>query len=193
MKAVILDGGRNGETTAIREWLIPELQSRTWEVQSYVLKDLTLAPCKGCFGCWIETPGECVIRDVGQEIARHVAQCYLLVYLSPVTFGGYSSELKKMMDRLIPVISPFFETYHGEIHHKQRYPRAARLLSIGVQKTADAEDAAIFTRLLERNALNLHAPAYAGGVVTPQDFQSQIKNWLPKVAAPSIFNKTQGA
>ena len=44
----------------------------------------------------------------------------LVIYLTPVTFGGYSSELKRMVDHQIQNISPFFTSVQGEIHHQRR-------------------------------------------------------------------------
>jgi AraC-like DNA-binding protein len=42
--------------------------------------------------------GVCVIDDFGLEAARMAVQSDVLIFLSPVTSGGYSSELKKAVD-----------------------------------------------------------------------------------------------
>jgi len=49
----------------------------------------------GCFGCWNKTPGTCVMKDDSAKIAKAVVNSDLLIFLTPITFGGYSSELKK--------------------------------------------------------------------------------------------------
>lgn len=71
-----------------------------WEVEPFILHDMEIHHW-GCFGCWVQTPGVCVIDDAGRDVARAVIQSDLAVFLIPVTFGGYSSELKKAVDRLI--------------------------------------------------------------------------------------------
>jgi len=121
--------------------------------------------CAGCFGCWVQTPGVCLIDDAARDIARAVIQSDLVIYLTPVTFGGYSSELKKVLDRLICLILPFFTQIDGEVHHQPRYERYPRLLGLGLLPRPDDEAAEVFSRLVARNAINLHAPAHAAGVV----------------------------
>ena len=86
-----------------------------------------------------------------------------MVWLTPVTFGGYSSELKKALDRIIPVLMPYFQTYHGQIHHTMRYKKYPKLLVIGVQN-AGIDYKETFMALAERNMLNFQPPAHAVGV-----------------------------
>jgi multimeric flavodoxin WrbA len=115
-------------------------------------------------GSRVRTPGECLIDDVAREIAQEVITSHLLIYLTPVTFGGYSSELKKAVDRMICLVSPFFGLIDGEIHHKKRYDRYPSLLGLGFVENGGEESGEIFARLVGRNALNFHAPAHAAGV-----------------------------
>src|SRR6185369_14797581 len=94
----------------------------------------------------------------------------------PVSFGGYSSELKKAVDRWLPLGLPYLYQMHGEIHHTPRYPRYPRLVGIGVQTEANVEEAAIFRAVVGRNAINFHAPSYAADVVLasgPRDLLSE--------------------
>ncbi len=79
------------------------------------------AHCVGCFGCWVKTPGECVIKD---DISRHgadMACCDRLVIVSRCVYGGYSPAVKRVVDRSIPYIHPNFTTVDGEMHHRKRY------------------------------------------------------------------------
>ena len=167
MKAVLLDGSLNGEPGAshVRGLVTGELEARGWEVQPFTLRELEIRPCIGCFGCWVQTPGQCLMDDAAREIAPAVINSDLVIYLTPVTFGGYSSELKKALDRNICLILPFFTKIGGEIHHKPRYDRYPRLLGLGLLPEADAESERIFKTLVGRNALNMHAPAHAVGVI----------------------------
>jgi len=49
---------------------------------------MQIAACVGCFGCWVKTPGNCVIDDYGRETTRKAIQSDLMVGLIPVTFGA---------------------------------------------------------------------------------------------------------
>ena len=167
MRAVILDGTRNGREaeTRAREVLVSEVETRVDEVTTFPLREMNIRHCLGCFGCWIKTPGECVISDAACDIARAVVQSDLVVYLTPITFGGYSSELKKALDRVICTIAPDFTTINGETHHRRRYKRYPRLLGVGLLDHADDQSERIFRALIGRNAINMHAPASASAVV----------------------------
>jgi len=116
----------------LREIIAQELRAAGFVPEILLLRDLDIAPCVGCFGCWIRTPGECVIPDAGRDVAKTVIRSDLTVFLTSVTFGGYSSELKKAVDRLIPLVSPYFRRVGGEVHHRPRYRCHPRLLGVGL-------------------------------------------------------------
>jgi multimeric flavodoxin WrbA len=159
MKALILHGNTKDDAAenAIHASLCEAIRVRGWQPETQSLAEMRIGPCVGCFNCWLKTPGQCAIQDDGPVVARAIANCDVLVFLSPVTFGGYSSRLKCAVDRLIPTISPLFEKVGGEMHHRLRYP-AHSFLAIGWQKEPDEESAAVFARLAARNAINMHAP-----------------------------------
>lgn len=171
MKALILNGSKKGDTklNAVSDFISSTLSSIGYEIDVVVLHDLQIADCTGCFHCWIKTPGVCVIDDNGRNIAMKLIQNDLVVYLTPVIFGGYSSELKKALDRQIPIILPFFMKINGEVHHKPRYERYPAIIAIGVLSSPDEESEKIFETLVDRNAINMHCPAHSAGVVYSTD------------------------
>ena len=91
MKALILDGTKsnNDESTMIFDLILEELKKLNWEVVSIVLEDKNIDYCTGCFGCWVQTPGECVIKDFEENIVRDMVHSDLIIYLTPIMFGGY--------------------------------------------------------------------------------------------------------
>jgi len=105
------------------------------------------------------------VDDSAREIARRFIQSDLVVFLTPLTFGGYSSGLKKALDRIICLVSPLFMRIDGEVHHRPRYERYPRLLGLGVLRQADDESEGIFHTLVSRNAINMHAPAQGSAVI----------------------------
>jgi multimeric flavodoxin WrbA len=167
MKALILDGSSTGDTTGERVLaaLNGEMQSRNWEGEYILLRERRIGNCAGDFFCWIRNPGLCNIEDDNRRIARSVAGCDLLIYLTPVTFGGYSSGLKRMVDHLIQNGLPFFTIISGEVHHPQRYAHSPKLLVIGWTDKPEPDETAIFHHLVRRNAINLHFPTTVSRVV----------------------------
>lgn len=189
-RALILDGGTDdGASTREAGRIAADvLRSAGWEVAVLSLREIEIAPCLGCFDCWVKTPGVCVIDDAGRDVARRTAQSDLVVYLTPLTFGGYSSELKKAIDRTIPNVSPLFRLVRGEIHHAKRYARNPRMIGIGVtaERTVDPDEEELFQTMVRRNAINLHAPADAACVIGLADdievAQGRIERLLERVS-----------
>lgn len=159
MKVLILDGslanGRGNASAKLREALLEKARAHGWNASVFDLEGMTIKPCRGCFACWVKHPGVCAIKDDEEAILREMAASDLWVFLTPMTFGGYSSALKKALDRAIPVLLPFFIKVHGEIHHPQRYKNSRKLIVVGTQPKADEEAERIFRGLVHRNALNL--------------------------------------
>ncbi|MGD2069861.1 MAG: NAD(P)H-dependent oxidoreductase [Gemmatimonadota bacterium] len=169
MRAFLMNGGLAGGTgeEALRtvELLLGrELAERGFDVDVAQLREIPVAYCRGCFECWVETPGICRTDDGARDLARRFVGSDLVVFLTPVTFGGYSSELKKALDRSIGLVSPFFRRTDGAFQHLARYERYPALLGVGVMSGPDGEDEELFHTLVERNAHNMHAPAHASAV-----------------------------
>jgi multimeric flavodoxin WrbA len=168
---VILDGAAfcDKDLSPILSVLSNVLKQDGAQVETFPLREMKLAHCLGCFDCWVKTPGMCVEADAGREIAKAIIQSDTTVLFTPVTFGGYSPELKKMMDRFIQLISPYFQMDHGEVHHPPRYEHRPRLMMVGVQRHPNPHEAHIFKTLAGRNAINLHPPSFAAEVVLTTD------------------------
>ena len=182
-RAVVLNGALSGDETLapVENELLELLRETGALVRDFQLRDIPLAHCQGCFECWVKTPGLCKTDgDAGREITGAMIGSDLMVILTPVTFGGYSSEIKKAMDRSICLVSPFFRRVDGEVHHRKRYRRYPALAAVGVLHAPDEEQERIFRTLVERNALNLDSPATAVCV-------------LPAGASPEVVRDSMAA
>ncbi|MFX1304693.1 MAG: flavodoxin family protein [Promethearchaeota archaeon] len=186
MKALLLDGSLKNDFDIICSSIIEELKRNDFEVESILLRDIKAAACQGDFECWLETPGVCKIDDDGRNIAKKMMQNDLIIHFTPITFGGYSSELKKVIDRFIPNILPFFTKRNGETHHKYRYEKRSSIIAVGVLDKPNEEKESIFKELVYRNSLNMGAPVHEPIIYTKNlsknDFISEFANILKKVA-----------
>ena len=187
MKAILLDGSSQGDPTSerIRGALSAQLEARDWDVEHVLLREQEIGNCAGDFFCWMRTPGICNVDDDNRAIAEGIVASDLLVYLTPVTFGGYSATLKRMVDHQIQNIAPFFTTIEGETHHKKRYRRNPDLLAVGWMAEPDERVEAIFRHLVQRNALNLYARTSIAAVVTAnptgEELRDAAQGWLRDV------------
>ncbi len=129
-------------------------------VRTAVLNGDEIAPCVGCFSCWVKTPGLCAVtNDCVNGLSREMMRSDALVLLSRIRYGGYSRDVKAFLDRAIPNILPFFEIYRGKMHHAMRYKKFPRLVTVGYgESTGDERET--FRELARRNALNLRPPRY---------------------------------
>lgn len=187
MKAIILDGSQENDLTGerVRAALLAKLQTQGWEVEHVLVREKKIGNCAGDFFCWIRNPGLCNVADDNREIADAIVNSDLLVYLTPVTFGGYSSTLKKAVDHQVQNIAPFFSMMNGETHHQKRYAKYADFLAIGWLEQPDAQAEAVFRHLTWRNALNFYAEKSASGVVlasqTDGEILAAVQGWLEEL------------
>lgn len=163
MKALVLDGGAQGDelTAAAVDAVRAALERDGYEVEPVTVRERRIAACRGCFGCWTRTPGECVIDDDGRKLVEDFVASDVCAYVTPVTFGGYSSILKTALDRMIPVLDPRFTKVAGEVHHRLRYERHPKRLVLGTLPEPDRESEDVFRELVRRNGLNWHAEGLA--------------------------------
>lgn len=83
--------------------------------------DGSIKPCIGCFGCWVKTPGQCILKDSYSHMGEYLVESDEVILISRCTYGGFSPFVKNVLDRSISYIHPFFEIRNGEMHHKHRY------------------------------------------------------------------------
>lgn len=199
MSAVILSAAsatRAGLRT-LERLLVAELQR--WgeaDVRVVPLATTPLAYCQGEFDCWVKTPGVCRAKDAEAEIVQQVHDADAVVWLDEVTFGGHSYTIKRAQDRLICLISPFFEKRAALTHHEARYERMPALFALGWTHARDAEIARTWDDLADANALNLLAPRYGAAVVDdaePQRWGDAVQTMLASQRVPgaSIAGRPQ--
>ena len=99
-----------------------------------------MKPCIGCFGCWVKTPGICIYKnDRGAEYLHQVFDADYMLVISRITWGGFSTGIKFYIDRLLPLLHPYFRKFNGEMHHQLRYEKLPVLLSAGYGAGSDDE------------------------------------------------------
>ncbi|MGG7077854.1 NAD(P)H-dependent oxidoreductase [Clostridium sardiniense] len=157
MKVLIIVDKENKDKS-LRYEIISFLKKELTNLEDLKLIDLNeydLKSCIGCFGCWVKTPGLCVIKDKSEEINREFINSDFVIYVGRITYGSYSVTLKRSLDRLIPNISPFFKIINNEVHHKPRYKRYPKLIHVGYCTNITEEERYTFKSLVKANAVNL--------------------------------------
>lgn len=83
--------------------------------------------CIGCFGCWVKTPGKCVLHDGYEGTGSDMGKCTELILISRCYYGSVSPFVKMVQDRAISYIHADFVIRKGKMHHKRRYKNIIRL------------------------------------------------------------------
>ena len=114
-------------------------------------------PCIGCFGCWIKTPGICVIKDGYQELGKMLSGCDEMIVISKCLYGGFSPFVKNVLDRGIAYIHPYFTRRNGEMHHRRRYDTQVRWTVFFYGEDISQDERKTAEKLVPANGVNFNA------------------------------------
>lgn len=132
MRILLINGSPKGKASnslrlagAFTEGFIAEKEkSEEVTFEELDLASLKIAPCKGCFSCWKNTPGECCIKDDMQMIIEKELEADLIVWSFPLYYFNVPGLLKNMIDRQLPMNLPFMskgDSGYGSGGHDARY------------------------------------------------------------------------
>ena len=131
--------------------------------------------CTGCFGCWVKTPGQCVIEDEYQKMGELLGKAEEVILISRCSFGSYSSFVKNVMDRSISYILPGFTIRENEMHHKARYKNHIKMRVYFYGEEITEAEKSTAKELVRANALNFQ------GIVEEVSFYSDINTCLENI------------
>lgn len=180
MKALILNAFPSEKNPNIEEIIKSELKENGWQYEILALGDQDVKPCASCGTCATKTPGLCPQKDGMEKILAKWAQSQLVILFTPMSFGGYHSDLKKVIDRLLPLKTAYFTIHRGELHHENRYKSMPSLLTIGITAEENTQEREAFRYLTERNASNLLIDRHAAVVITDRDEPGEVKNRIAR-------------
>ncbi|WP_428563404.1 MAG: NAD(P)H-dependent oxidoreductase [Solidesulfovibrio sp. DCME] len=176
---------------AVRAVVGDAIRAKGVDCDSIVLERCDVSPCKGCFGCWVQTPGICRGNDPARELCARIARAPTIVLLSPVSFGGYASALKIPLERgVLPVLLPFFQKVNGRTRHLVRYAQTPDMVGIGWLPRPDAELETTFRGVVARNAANMlsrrHMAVVLNGSQTLMEMRAQVEATLGEEALKKV-------
>jgi len=201
MKISILNGApEQGNLDTYLDKLTNELKKSGHDVTTLVVREMKLHPCTGCFKCWVQTPGHCILKDDSDQLDRTIINSDFVLWASPLVMGFPSAIFKIAMDKHLPLIHPYMEMVQGEIHHIARYPHYPRIgMLLEKEPDSDEEDLRIVSDIFARTALNFKSQLeFAECISIPvEDLASMINeeqagtSLLQPTPAPSAFDSIQ--
>ena len=106
-----------GNTALILNPFIEGMREAGADVDLYYNYDLKIKPCRGCFNCWLKTPGICSQMDDMQWLIPKMRDADVLVYATPLYSYGMNGQMKNLIDRMIVLAEPFMEVVEGRSRH----------------------------------------------------------------------------
>ena len=179
MKITVFNGspkaGR-GNTHVIVEAFLQGAREAGAEVENIFLAKKDIKFCRGCYACWVKTPGKCIHNDDMAALLPKVISSDIMVFATPVYVDNVTAIMKNFMDRLIPLGDPHFEKdEHGECCHIERHKKRLKFVIISNCGFPEQSHFQVLHLFFSRVARNLHAEVIAeiyrgaGALLTSSD------------------------
>ena len=122
MKVLVLNGSPKKQSDTFRltdSFLKGFNRSGEHEVTVINVIEKNIAPCRGCFGCWQQMKGHCLIEDDQNEILDLYRTSDLIIWSFPLYCYSMPSHLKALLDRTIPLVKMRMEQLDdGTVRHE---------------------------------------------------------------------------
>ncbi|MBQ2311412.1 MAG: flavodoxin family protein [Firmicutes bacterium] len=122
MRILVLNGSpkKKSDTFRLTESFLKGLNKNAeHEVNVINVIDKDIAPCRGCFGCWQNMDGHCVIDDDQNGILDLYRTSDVIIWSFPLYCYGMPSHLKAVLDRTIPLIKmKMVQDEDGTVRHE---------------------------------------------------------------------------
>ena len=117
MKVLAFNGSprmNKSNTSLILDPFLEGMRESRAEVELFYTKKLNVNPCQGERYCTSKKPGECFQKDDHMQIVYpKLRQADIWVFATPVYWGGMTGPMKNLVDRMVPLLQPFFGPSDG--------------------------------------------------------------------------------
>nr|WP_297762770.1 flavodoxin family protein [uncultured Butyrivibrio sp.] len=122
MKVLVLNGSpkKKSDTFRLTDAFLKGLnRDGSHEIHIVNVIDKKISPCRGCFGCWKNMDGHCIINDDQNEILDLYRDSDMIIWSFPLYCYGMPSHLKAVLDRTIPLVKmKMVQLPDGTVQHE---------------------------------------------------------------------------
>ncbi|MCI8647152.1 MAG: flavodoxin family protein [Firmicutes bacterium] len=122
--------GKDSATNRIIEAFLKGAEGAGAETENYQLAEYEIGQCQGCFACWFQSPGKCVLQDDMEKLLRAYQSADVICFGSPVYSWNMTALLKNFVDRLIPLKSPLMTEREGNFDMADSEKRTQKYVAI---------------------------------------------------------------
>ena len=123
MKILVLNGSPKKVSDTMRltsAFLEGMKETGAQDVTVVNLIDKQIAPCRGCFSCWANGDGHCVIDDDQNALLDLYRASDVIIWSFPLYCYAMPAHLKAFLDRTIPLIKmKMVQNDDGTVHHEE--------------------------------------------------------------------------
>lgn len=124
-KVIVLNSSPRGNRGYTDFYLKPFIKGiqKNATVEHIYLKDYKINPCKGCFACWMDKPGECIYHDKDDfhALAEKMYEANLIVYAFPIYADHIPGVLKNYFDRSVSRAYPYMIKGDKGVRHPRKF------------------------------------------------------------------------
>ena len=112
---------KKGNTATVLNWVEEELMTLGHSVERIYLNNKTIGGCLGCGKCK-ENANEiaCVQKDDAIDIFARMIASDAVLFTSPVYFWGFTSQLKRLIDRGYALVTNYHQPGHTSLMENKR-------------------------------------------------------------------------
>jgi len=115
--------------------------------------------CIGCFSCWIKHPKKCIYKDSYSNMADILKNTDELIIISKSRYGCYSSSIKRVLERSIGYVLPYFTIRNNMIHHLSRYDKKLKITALFYGDINELDKENLYN-LVKANSINFNASSF---------------------------------
>lgn len=127
------------------------------DINQFDIHNMNINNCIGCWNCWMDDPGQCVLDDDMIEIHKSTVVSDMIIFVSSIKAGFLQKEIKRSIERMFALLMPHIKIVKDECHHVLRYDNKPKLglVVVGADQTC-TEQKEILEEYMYRLSLNFN-------------------------------------
>jgi len=185
VKLLVLRGNprKSGHTQHFTDLFVQGARAAGAEVSDVDLMERRIAPCRGCYHCWIVTPGQCVHHDDMADLLSAFIAADVVVCATPLYYYSASSRMQVFLERTLPLTEAGLDTTLGGLsRNRTRYPtnwQGKKLIFLVVGALREVENFRPFEATCRLIAEGL-AMEFGGVLIRPESHLTCFARAKPK-------------
>lgn len=165
------------------------------EVNEVFLAEKTIRQCQGCFACWFQTPGQCILQDDMAALIAAYRSSDIVVFATPVYTWNMTAILKNFVDRLAPLKAPKMTRQQGRFDLEDAQPGTQRFVVLANCGFPGENNFDVLRAAMACAQPTLEIYRNCGKLLTSKQpvAQERVAQWLPAVECAGLELVRDGA